>query len=573
MDMESEEQMWKQIYNKLQTQKSVDHVHTDHEISVRYMNLLNQKAYINGEWVSAGSNKFFEVFNPVDGSVVGSVPDMDVRDTQTAIDAAADAFESWKCTTAKERSYHLRKWYNLLVDNQENLAKIMSAESGKLLSEAVGEVIYGVAALITPWNFPHAMITRKASAALAAGCTCVIKPAEDTPLTALAIIKIAEEAGIPKGVLNVVTSNRKNAAPIGALLCESPLVAGISFTGSTQVGKILYKQCSSGIKRLALELGGNAPFIVYNSADIDKAVDGALTSKFRNCGQTCVASNRFLIQDEIYDCYVSKLVEHVKQMKREQLSPLINDAQFHKVSSMVQDAISKGAKILAGAKSAPQFGKLFYEPTVLADIKDNMQVYSEEVFGPVINIIRFKTEDESLKIANGTERGLAGYLFSEDISQIFRVSKKLEVGMIGVNVGLISGAEAPFGGIKESGLGREGSYHGVEDFSYIKYTCIGNLKIQQVDGGFFEKFGSLFREHAELVESEEQIEKQRVAEAAAQVIPDKAEGEESDNEALPTVESDGDGSLSSDSEIEGDKDKTELIATAWNIPNPTLRIL
>lgn len=481
-------------------------------------NVLNQKAYINGQWADAANEKVFEVYNPANGSVVGVVPDMDITDTQKAIEAAAEAFNSWKMTTAKERSQLLRKWYNLLVENQDSLAKLMTAESGKPLAEALGEVNYGnsfvewfseqarnvrgeiiqspnaskkllvehhpigVAALITPWNFPHAMITRKTSAALAVGCTCIVKPAEDTPLTALALVELAEKAGFPKGVLNVVTSNRTNAPEIGKLLCTSPLVAGISFTGSTQVGKILYQQCASGIKRLGLELGGNAPFIVYNSANVDKAVEGALVSKFRNCGQTCVAANRFLVQDKIYDLFLSKLTEAVRKLKLGdgvepgvQLGPLINEAQFNKVSGMVKDAVLKGAKIITGGKPAEKFGKLFYEPTILTDITENMLVYSDEVFGPVINIIRFKTEEESLKIANSTERGLACYFFSEDLAQAFRVNHLLEAGMIGMNDGLISTPEAPFGGIKESGLGREGSHHGIEDFTYLKYTSIGNL--------------------------------------------------------------------------------------------------
>lgn len=486
--------------------------------NIRNMHLLNEKAYINGEWATAATQNVFEVLNPANGNVVAVVPDMDIYDTEKAISAAASAFESWKQTTAKQRSQLLRKWYDLLVQNQESIAKILTAESGKPLTEAIGEVNYGnsfvewfseqarnvrgdiipspvpskkilvdhhpigVAALITPWNFPHAMITRKAGAALAAGCTCVIKPAEDTPLTALAIVKLAGDAGIPKGVLNVVTSSRKNAPLIGKLLCESPLVAGISFTGSTQVGKILYKQCSSGIKRLGLELGGNAPFIVYNSANVDHAVQGAITSKFRNCGQTCVAANRFLVQEEVFDTFVTRLTDRVKKLKigdgtqpDVELGPLINEMQFVKVSSFVEDATSKGAKVVVGGKPATQFGKLFYEPTVLVNIKENMLVYTEEVFGPIINIIKFKTEEESLRIANGTERGLAGYFYSQDVSQIFRVSRNLEVGMVGVNEGLISTCEAPFGGVKESGLGREGSHHGIEDFSYIKYTCIGSL--------------------------------------------------------------------------------------------------
>lgn len=484
----------------------------------RSMHLLKDKAYINGQWLSAHSNKVFQVTNPATGQVIGAAPDMDKTDTQQAIEAAYTAFKTWKDSTAKERSHYLRKWYDLMVQNHESLAKIVTLEAGKPLVEARGEVTYGnsfieffseearrihgeiipspvptkkilvekqpigVAGLITPWNFPHAMITRKAGAALASGCTCVIKPAEDTPFTALALMQLAEEAGIPKGVLNVVTSNREHAPEIGNLLCESPLVAGISFTGSTQVGKLLYRQCSSGIKRLGLELGGNAPFIVFNSAKIDNAVKGAMASKFRNCGQTCVASNRFLVQSKIFDSFVEKLVEEIKSLKigngqepDVNVGPLINHAQFEKVSDLVNDAVSKGATVLTGGKAASQYGELFYEPTVLTNIKENMKVYKEEVFGPVVNVFKFETEEEGLEIANNTERGLAGYFFSEDVSQIFRVARKLEVGMCGVNEGMISTAEAPFGGVKESGLGREGSHHGIDDFTFIKYISLGNL--------------------------------------------------------------------------------------------------
>jgi succinate-semialdehyde dehydrogenase len=487
-------------------------------LQLRTMHLLKNKAYINGEWVSARSDKVFEVTNPATGKVIGTAPDMDVVDAQHAIDSASRAFATWQDTTAKERSRYLRNWFDLMVKNLESLAKIVTLESGKPLVEARGEVFYGnsfveffseetrriqgeiipspvanrkilvekqpigVTGLITPWNFPHAMITRKAGAALAAGCTCVIKPAEDTPFTALALMELAHEAGFPKGVVNVVTSSRGNAPGIGNLLCQSPLVAGISFTGSTQVGKLLYKQCSSGIKRLGLELGGNAPFIVYKSADVDSAVKGAMGSKFRNCGQTCVAANRFFVQSDIYDSFVEKLTNEIKALKigngeepDVQVGPLINQAQFEKVTTLVQDAVSKGAKVLVGGKGAPQHGRLFYEPTVLTDIKDDMRVYSEEVFGPVVNIFRFDSEEESVAMANNTERGLAGYFYSRDVSQIFRVARKLEVGMCGVNEGMISTAEAPFGGVKESGLGREGSHHGIEEFTYVKYVALGNL--------------------------------------------------------------------------------------------------
>ncbi|KAF2898860.1 hypothetical protein ILUMI_07318 [Ignelater luminosus] len=443
---------------------------------------------------------------------------MGVEDTEGAVKAAAEAFKTWQFTTAKQRAHVLRQWYNLLEANHESIAEIMTAESGKPLVESRAEVIYGnsfiewfseearriqgeivqspiptkkimvvkqpigVAALITPWNFPHAMIARKAGAALAAGCTCVVKPAEDTPLTALAMAHLAHEAGIPKGVFNIITSDRANAASIGKYLCENPLVAGLSFTGSTAVGKLLYRQCASGIKRLGLELGGNAPFIVFNSANVEKATKGALASKFRNCGQTCVAANRFLVQDGIYDSFVNSFVGHIKDIKMGEgtqpgvtTGPLINHAQFEKVSSIVQDALDKGAKALVGGKSASSLGELFYEPTLLIDVKENMRVYHEEVFGPVATIVKFKAEEEGLKIANATERGLAAYFYTEDVAQMFRISQGLEAGMVGVNEGIISTPEAPFGGIKESGLGREGSHHGIEDYTYIKYVCVGNV--------------------------------------------------------------------------------------------------
>ncbi|XP_066150959.1 glutarate-semialdehyde dehydrogenase [Euwallacea fornicatus] len=491
--------------------------------SIRKMHMnrttaLNRKGFVDGQWVDAASGKTLKVYNPVNGNVVGSVPDMHVEDTQTAIDAAFKAFQTWKDTTAKQRSQILRKWYDLMLTNQKEIAEIMTLESGKPLVEANGEVVYGnsfiewfselarqvrgdvlssstpskkllvqhqpigVVGLITPWNFPHAMIARKASAALAAGCTVVIKPAEDTPLTAVEMGKYAEEAGFPPGVVNIVTSSRLNTPAIGKLLCEHHLVAGISFTGSTAVGRILYQQCAHGIKRLGLELGGNAPFIVFNSANIDKAVEGALTAKFRNCGQTCVAANRFFIQEGVYDTFLDKLTSRVKALKigdglheGVQLGPLINEAQLHKVADFVNDAVSKGAKIVTGGKPMPDVGRLFYLPTILTDINDTMLVYGEEVFGPVISLIKFKTEKEALDIANTCDVGLAGYFYSEDVSQIFRVSKNMEVGMVGVNEGLISCAEAPFGGVKQSGLGREGSHLGMEDYMYIKYTCIGNL--------------------------------------------------------------------------------------------------
>lgn len=485
----------------------------------RTMHLLRQKAYVDGNWVDAAKGTTFDVINPADNSVVANVPDMGIEDTQKAIEAAANAFKTWQNVNAKERGLLLRKWYELLAKNQSEIASIMTAECGKPIKESMGEVAYGNSfiewfsdeakringeiisssqstkqifvtkqpigpvALITPWNFPHAMIARKAGASLAAGCTCVIKPAEDTPLTALAMVQLAEDAGIPKGVINVITSDRKNAPAIGKLLCQSPLIAGISFTGSTVVGKILYEQCAKGIKRIGLELGGNAPFIIFNNADIPKAVQGAMAAKFRNCGQTCVAANRFLIQEDIFDTFVSQLSDSIKNTiiqgngKEDNVTvgPLINNTQMNSIIRLVEDAVTKGAKVVLGGKPAPQLGDKFYEPTVLTNITKDMNVYNQEIFGPVAVCIKFKDEEEALEIANGTVSGLAGYFYSSDVSQIFRVARKLEVGMVGVNEGIISAAEAPFGGIKESGIGREGSTHGIEDYVYLKYMCLGNM--------------------------------------------------------------------------------------------------
>ncbi|XP_058467940.1 succinate-semialdehyde dehydrogenase [NADP(+)] GabD-like [Malaya genurostris] len=487
----------------------------------RTMHLHQNHAFINGKWVGARSGLTFDVTNPANEQVLGTVPDMDINDVNDAIDAAHNAFydKKWHNSTAKDRAALLKKWFQLLEKNRKEIALIMTAESGKPIAESEGEITYGnsfvewfaeearrvygeivptpqsnrqmmlvkqpigVAGLITPWNFPHAMITRKASAAIAAGCTVVIKPAEDTPLTALALTKLAEEAGFPKGVLNVVTSSRKNAASVGKLLCQSEKVAAISFTGSTEVGKLLYKQCANGIKRIGLELGGNAPFIVFKSADLDKAVIGAMNSKFRNCGQTCISANRFLIQDEVHDEFISRLTEKIKALKigdgshdGVQIGPLINHAQINKVTQFVEDAKQKGANVVLGGRQLSEHGALYFEPTIVSHLRDDMKLYREEIFGPVVSIIRFKTEEEALQIANATQRGLAGYFYSNDLNQVFRISKLLETGMIGVNEGLISAAEAAFGGIKESGIGREGSKYGIDEYVYIKYLCYGGLE-------------------------------------------------------------------------------------------------
>lgn len=485
----------------------------------RYSSAWPTKAYVNGEWYDAKSGKTFDVINPATGKTIATVPDLDASDTQVAINAANDAFKTWKKTTAKERSDLLRNWYNILVKNKDYLADIVTAEAGKPLPESVGEVAYansfaewfseearrtygehvpspnkskeilmirqplGPVGLITPWNFPIAMITRKAGAALAAGCTCVIKPAENTPVIALVLAKFAEDAGIPKGVFNVVTASRENTPEIGKLLCESQDIYGISFTGSTEVGKLLYKQCSSTVKKIGLELGGNAPFVVFNGADIDKAVAGAMASKFRNCGQTCVSANRFIIQKSVFPEFVDKLKGAMAKLvmgdgknSGVSLGPLINLAQVEKVDRIVNDAKNKGANIITGGKRALNFGERFYEPTLITNVTEDMACYVEEIFGPVAVCIEFDTEEEGMRIANSTNRGLAGYFYSNDISQIWRVAKDLEVGMVGVNEGIISSTEAAFGGVKESGLGREGSRHGMDEYTEIKYICFGNLE-------------------------------------------------------------------------------------------------
>ncbi|KAI5699656.1 hypothetical protein M8J76_011816 [Diaphorina citri] len=487
-------------------------------ILARTMSLWKDKAYVNGSWTDAESGSFFQVTNPANGKVLGKLPDMNDKDTEKALKVASEAFVEWGKTTGKERGIILRKWYDLLVQNKEELAKIITAEAGKPIPESLGEVDYGnafidwfaeearrsygeiipspikskemllirqpigVTSLITPWNFPYAMITRKAGAAMAAGCTCVVKPAEDTPYTALAIAELAHQAGVPKGVYNVVTSDRKNAAAVGKVLSQHPLVAGLSFTGSTEVGKLLYEQCAVGVKRIALELGGNAPFMVFESANIDLAIQGALASKFRNCGQTCISANRFLIHEKRYDEFISKFSEKIKLLvvgdgavSGVNVGPLINKAQLTKVTRIVNDAIKKGAKVLLGGKPNPTIGELYYEPTLITDITPEMDCYLEEIFGPVAVCIKFKTEEEGVAIANMTRRGLAGYFYTEDIRQAWRVAKNIETGMVGVNESLISAAEAAFGGIKESGIGREGSKHGLDDFSYIKYVCFGSL--------------------------------------------------------------------------------------------------
>ncbi len=472
--------------------------------------LLKTASLINGEWVSGKGT--FAVTDPATGAKLVDVADLGVAETQQAIDAASKAFLSWRTKSAKERGAVLMKWFHLMVEHADDLARIMTAEQGKPLAEAKGEVMYGasfiewfaeegrrvygetvpttdankrflvikqpmgVCAAITPWNFPNAMITRKVGPALAAGCTVVVKPAGQTPLSALALAELGQRAGLPAGVLNIITS--KSSAAIGKLLCESEAVRHLSFTGSTEVGRILAAQCAPTIKKLSLELGGNAPFIVFDDADLDSAVDGALASKYRNAGQTCVCANRLYVQDGVYDKFVEKLAVKVKGIKvgngfeaGVNQGPMIDDNSIAKIESHVADALKKGAKLLTGGKTTGRF----YEPTVLTEATADMLCAREETFGPVAPVFRFKTEEEVLALANDSEVGLASYFYSRDIGRIFRVAEGLETGMVGINTGIISTAEVPFGGVKQSGLGREGSHHGIDDYVEIKYLCLGDI--------------------------------------------------------------------------------------------------
>ncbi|WP_428605831.1 NAD-dependent succinate-semialdehyde dehydrogenase [Sedimenticola sp.] len=477
--------------------------------------LLKNAAYINGAWCSADSGEVFVVTNPATGEAITTVPDMAEQETRRAIDAAEAAWPAWREQAAKQRAAVLRKWFELIMANQDDLGRLMTAEQGKPLAEAKGEVAYGasfiewfseeakrvygdvipspfndrrivvikqpigVVAAITPWNFPIAMITRKCAPALAAGCPVVVKPAALTPLSALALAELAERAGIPKGVFNVVTS--ESGVRVGKEMTANPTVRKLSFTGSTAVGKILTRACADTMKKVSMELGGNAPFIVFSDADLDAAVSGAMASKYRNAGQTCVCVNRFLVQDEIYDAFTDKLATAVSQLQvgdgmTEGITqgPLINEAAVTKVNAHIQDALGKGARLICGGKRHAQ-GGTFFEPTVIADATPDMTVAREETFGPLAPIFRFQTEAEAIRLANDTEVGLAAYFYSRDIGRIWRVSEALEYGMVGINEGIISNEVAPFGGVKESGLGREGSKYGIDDFVEIKYLCMGGL--------------------------------------------------------------------------------------------------
>jgi len=474
--------------------------------------LFRQQCYINGQWLPADNQKTFPVTNPFDQSILGHVPECGTAETARAIEAAQTAFLKWRALTAKERSDLLWRWAALIDENKEDLAQLMTLEQGKPLTESRGEIDYGnsfikwfaeegrriygdiipsnkpnqhllvikqpigVVGAITPWNFPMSMITRKCAPALAAGCTVVIKPAQDTPFSALALAVLAEQAGIPAGVINIVTGL---AEKIGMELTTNPLVKKISFTGSTEVGKLLMKQSASTVKKISLELGGNAPFIIFDDADLDAAVKGVMASKFRNTGQTCVCANRILVQDKIYDLFTEKLVQAVKNLKignglenNIQQGPLINQAAVEKVKEHVEDAKAKGAKILLGGQSHSA-GKLFYEPTVIINMTSAMRIAREETFGPVAALFRFKTEEDAIQMANDTKFGLASYFYSRDIYRVWRVSEALEYGMVGVNEGIFSTEVAPFGGVKESGIGREGSKYGIEEYVEIKYLCMG----------------------------------------------------------------------------------------------------
>ena len=477
--------------------------------------LFRQACYIDGSWVEAGVQGSIAVDNPATAETIGVVPKLGRAETRTAIDAAARAFPAWRRKTAKERAGVMRRWFDLMMANQDDLARLMTTEQGKPLTESRGEVAYaasflewfgeeakriygdtipghqpdkrivvikepiGVVACITPWNFPLAMITRKAGPAIAAGCTVVLKPASQTPFSALALAELAERAGVPKGVFNVITGP---ATEIGGELTSNPTVRKVSFTGSTEIGKLLMAQAATTVKKLSLELGGNAPFIVFDDADLDAAVEGAIASKYRNTGQTCVCANRLLVQDTVYDAFADKLSAAVKKLTpapgmdaKATQGPLIDDRAVEKVESHIADATSKGAKVLVGGKRHALGGR-FFEPTILTDVTPQMAVAREETFGPVAPLFRFRDEAEAITLANDTEFGLAAYFYGRDVGRIWRVAEALEYGIVGINTGLISTEVAPFGGVKESGLGREGSKYGIEEFLEVKYLCMGGIQ-------------------------------------------------------------------------------------------------
>lgn len=483
-------------------------------MTIQNFKLFRDKCYINGEWVEANSKDTISVNNPATLKDIGTVPKCGKEETKNAIDAANTAWPQWKATSARERSNILRKWFDLIISNKEELAQIMTIEQGKPINESRGEIVYGasfiewfaeeakrvygdtipdpltdrrivvlkqpvgVVASITPWNFPNAMITRKCAPALAVGCPVVIKPASQTPYSALALAALAEEAGFPKGTLNVITGK---ASEIGDELATNPIVRKLSFTGSTEIGKVLMAKCAGTVKKVSMELGGHAPFIVFDDANIDDAVAGAMQSKFRNTGQTCVCANRVYVQEKVYDEFCKKFVEAVSKMKvgdglEEDVTsgPLIDENSLNKVEEHVQDAVQMGAKVAIGG-SKHSLGMNFYQPTILTDVTPQAKITFEETFGPVAPVYKFKDENEVIELANNSPYGLASYFYSRDIGRVWRVAEALEYGMVGVNTGLTSKAEAPFGGIKESGLGREGSKYGIDDFIEIKYVNMSGL--------------------------------------------------------------------------------------------------
>jgi succinate-semialdehyde dehydrogenase/glutarate-semialdehyde dehydrogenase len=485
------------------------------KLPINDISLFRQACYINGDWIEPRSSDVINVDDPATGEIIGRVPKMGTAQVRQAIEAAARAFPAWRKRTAKERAAVLRRWFELIMSNQEDLAHLMTLEQGKPLVESRGEVAYaasfiewfgeeakrvygdtipphqadkrivvikepvGVVALITPWNFPLAMIARKAGPALAAGCTVVIKPASQTPFSALALAELAERAGVPKGVLNVITGK---ASEIGAELASNPTVRKLSFTGSTEIGKLLMAQCSSTVKKLSLELGGNAPFIVFDDADLDAAVEGAVASKYRNTGQTCVCTNRFLVQESVYDAFAEKLAIAVKALKvapgcepGATQGPLIDDTAVKKVEEHIQDATSKGATVLVGGRHHALGGR-FFEPTILTDVTPEMAIAREETFGPVAPLFSFKSEADAVALANDTQYGLAAYFYGRDVARVWRVAEALEYGIVGINTGMISTEVAPFGGVKESGLGREGSKYGIDEYLEIKYLCFGGIR-------------------------------------------------------------------------------------------------
>jgi succinate-semialdehyde dehydrogenase/glutarate-semialdehyde dehydrogenase len=483
-------------------------------VALKDSKLFRQACYLDGAWVTARSGATITVDNPATGDAVGVVPRLGAAETRQAIDAAARAFPAWRKKTARERAAVMRRWFDLMMANQEDLARLMTTEQGKPLGEARGEVAYaagflewfgeeakrvygdtipgqqtdkriivikqpiGVVACITPWNFPLAMITRKAGPAIAAGCTVVLKPASQTPFSALALAELGERAGLPKGVFNVITGA---AVEIGGELTSNPDVRKLSFTGSTETGKLLMAQCAGTVKKISLELGGNAPFIVFDDAELDAAVEGTIASKYRNTGQTCVCANRIFVQDAVYDAFAAKLAEAVKKLKPAPgleagatQGPLIDDRAVQKVEEHIGDALSKGARVVIGGRRHALGGR-FFEPTVLADVTTSMLIAREETFGPVAPLFRFRTEEEAIALANDTPFGLAAYFYGRDVGRVWRVAEALESGMVGINTGIISTEVAPFGGVKESGLGREGSKYGLEEFLEIKYLCLGGI--------------------------------------------------------------------------------------------------